>query len=295
MHGYMLKLGNPFLTQWQRRYFYLFPNRVEWRGEGESRAQFVCVHSEPGPGVPPTASAKPLGFTSIIIAVVCALQNLLTMEQIVSVEETQVKEKKCILLRIKGGKQFVLQCEPPQPPWFSTLSLGKTPHPWLTLATPQTATVLRVVHHDSDGQQQAATGTKKSDRRMMTPNLGKGQSLGLPIPRTANQRSRKEKEGEEVEKWSTDRETGSWGADSREQHHGAATQLKPDVGTPELPEGRVRVCLETDELVLDVQENEIEKGEDTFHVFKQLLVEILVRATGGTAETEGEEAWEMEE
>lgn len=37
MHGYMLKLGNPFLTQWQRRYFYLFPNRVEWRGEGESR------------------------------------------------------------------------------------------------------------------------------------------------------------------------------------------------------------------------------------------------------------------
>uniref|UniRef100_A0A8C7LUA7 G protein-coupled receptor kinase n=1 Tax=Oncorhynchus mykiss TaxID=8022 RepID=A0A8C7LUA7_ONCMY len=75
MHGYMLKLGNPFLTQWQRRYFYLFPNRVEWRGEGESR------------------------------------QNLLTMEQIVTVEETQIKDKKCILLRIKGGKQVVLQCE----------------------------------------------------------------------------------------------------------------------------------------------------------------------------------------
>nr|XP_025040598.1 beta-adrenergic receptor kinase 2 isoform X4 [Pelodiscus sinensis] len=75
MHGYMLKLGNPFLTQWQRRYFYLFPNRLEWRGEGESR------------------------------------QNLLTMEQIISVEETQIKDKKCILLRIKGGKQFVLQCE----------------------------------------------------------------------------------------------------------------------------------------------------------------------------------------
>uniref|UniRef100_A0A8D2NRX8 G protein-coupled receptor kinase n=1 Tax=Zosterops lateralis melanops TaxID=1220523 RepID=A0A8D2NRX8_ZOSLA len=36
MHGYMAKLGNPFLTQWQRRYFYLFPNRLEWRGEGES-------------------------------------------------------------------------------------------------------------------------------------------------------------------------------------------------------------------------------------------------------------------
>nr|XP_032801140.1 beta-adrenergic receptor kinase 2 [Petromyzon marinus]XP_032801141.1 beta-adrenergic receptor kinase 2 [Petromyzon marinus] len=75
MHGYMLKLGNPFLTQWQRRYFYLFPNRLEWRGEGDSR------------------------------------QNLLTMEQMQAVEETQVKDKKCVLLRIKGGKQFVLQCE----------------------------------------------------------------------------------------------------------------------------------------------------------------------------------------
>ncbi|XP_051691436.1 G protein-coupled receptor kinase 3 isoform X2 [Oryctolagus cuniculus] len=75
MHGYMLKLGSPFLTQWQRRYFYLFPNRLEWRGEGESR------------------------------------QSLLTMEQIVSVEETQIKDKKCILFRIKAGKQFVLQCE----------------------------------------------------------------------------------------------------------------------------------------------------------------------------------------
>ncbi|XP_051777209.1 beta-adrenergic receptor kinase 2 isoform X1 [Erpetoichthys calabaricus] len=86
MHGYMLKLGNPFLTQWQRRYFYLFPNRVEWRGEGESRETWSVYKKR-------------------------KLQNLLTMEQIVSVEETQIKDKKCILLRIKGGKQFVLQCE----------------------------------------------------------------------------------------------------------------------------------------------------------------------------------------
>ncbi|XP_069713450.1 beta-adrenergic receptor kinase 1 isoform X2 [Phaenicophaeus curvirostris] len=74
MHGYMAKLGNPFLTQWQRRYFYLFPNRLEWRGEGES-------------------------------------PSLLTMEEIDSVEETQVKERKCILLRLRGGKQLVLQCD----------------------------------------------------------------------------------------------------------------------------------------------------------------------------------------
>ncbi|PKU29666.1 beta-adrenergic receptor kinase 1 [Limosa lapponica baueri] len=86
MHGYMAKLGNPFLTQWQRRYFYLFPNRLEWRGEGESP------------------------------------QSLLTMEEIDSVEETQVKERKCILLRIRGGKQFVLQCDPPPGPrWPSPL------------------------------------------------------------------------------------------------------------------------------------------------------------------------------
>uniref|UniRef100_A0A672ISE0 G protein-coupled receptor kinase n=1 Tax=Salarias fasciatus TaxID=181472 RepID=A0A672ISE0_SALFA len=88
MHGYMLKLGNPFLTQWQRRYFYLFPNRVEWRGEGESREAWLRHLKKLRDG-----------------------QNLLTMEQIVTVEETQIKDKKCILLRIKGGKQFVLQCE----------------------------------------------------------------------------------------------------------------------------------------------------------------------------------------
>lgn len=41
LHGSMLKLGNPFLSQWQRRYFYLFPNRLEWRGDGESRVSVV--------------------------------------------------------------------------------------------------------------------------------------------------------------------------------------------------------------------------------------------------------------
>ncbi|KAM3600297.1 uncharacterized protein V6R79_021043 [Siganus canaliculatus] len=38
-----------------------------------------------------------------------------------------------------------------------------------------------------------------------------------------------------------------------------ATQLKPDEGTPELPEGRVRVRLETDGTLLDVTEYETEK------------------------------------
>jgi len=54
-----------------------------------------------------------MGFSNRLSALFLQMlqQNLLTMEQIVSVEETQIKDKKCILLRIKGGKQFVLQCE----------------------------------------------------------------------------------------------------------------------------------------------------------------------------------------
>ena len=58
MHGYMLKLGNPFLTQWQRRYFYLFPNRVEWRGEGDTR---VSGHPWVGGG----------GVVGLVVFVVC--------------------------------------------------------------------------------------------------------------------------------------------------------------------------------------------------------------------------------
>jgi len=61
------------------------------------------------------------GFLPIISALFLQTlqQNLLTMEQILSVEETQIKDKKCILLRIKGGKQFVLQCEV-RLPFFSS-------------------------------------------------------------------------------------------------------------------------------------------------------------------------------
>lgn len=44
------------------------------------------------------------------------------MEEIDSVEETQVKERKCILLRIRGGKQFVLQCDVSVLPWLLATS-----------------------------------------------------------------------------------------------------------------------------------------------------------------------------
>lgn len=53
-------------------------------------------------------------------------QSLLTMDEIDSVEETQVKERKCILLRIRGGKQFVLQCDV-SVPWASPLGAGHLP------------------------------------------------------------------------------------------------------------------------------------------------------------------------
>lgn len=62
----------------------------------------------------PTASALVYHFLRLfgsLMDQIPSQQNLLTMEQIVSVEETHVKDKKCILLRIKGGKQFVMQCE----------------------------------------------------------------------------------------------------------------------------------------------------------------------------------------
>ncbi|XP_002739097.2 G protein-coupled receptor kinase 3-like [Saccoglossus kowalevskii] len=86
MHGQMLKLGGPFLTAWQKRYFYLFPNRLEWQGEGEKG-------------------------------------NILTMEQVMSVDETTIKSFKCIQLKVKGGKQFVLRTEsdPEFVQWFKEI------------------------------------------------------------------------------------------------------------------------------------------------------------------------------
>lgn len=72
MHGYMLKLGNPFLTQWQRRYFYLFPNRLEWRGEGESRVS-------PGDGPPHRLGVEQLPHTALYpMSLVSQKQGLLS-------------------------------------------------------------------------------------------------------------------------------------------------------------------------------------------------------------------------
>ncbi|XP_022106066.1 beta-adrenergic receptor kinase 2-like isoform X1 [Acanthaster planci] len=78
MHGHILKLGGPFLNSWQKRYFYLFPNRLEWQGDGEK------------------------GVSS---------QNVLVMEHVLSIEETMVKGFKCIQLKLKAGKNCILRTE----------------------------------------------------------------------------------------------------------------------------------------------------------------------------------------
>ena len=33
LEGYLYKMGGPFLSGWQKRYFLLYPNRIEWKGE----------------------------------------------------------------------------------------------------------------------------------------------------------------------------------------------------------------------------------------------------------------------
>ena len=33
LHGYLHKLGGPFQSVWQKKYFFLYPNRLEYRGE----------------------------------------------------------------------------------------------------------------------------------------------------------------------------------------------------------------------------------------------------------------------
>ncbi|XP_078680884.1 G protein-coupled receptor kinase 3-like isoform X8 [Branchiostoma floridae x Branchiostoma belcheri] len=80
IHGHLLKLGGPFLTAWQKRYFWLFPNRLEWQGEAEKGD-------------------------------VVQQNNVLVLESVLAVEETTVKGNKCIQLKVKGGKQFLLRPE----------------------------------------------------------------------------------------------------------------------------------------------------------------------------------------
>jgi len=71
LQGYLLKLGGPFLSQWQKKYFHLFPNRLEWRAEPSTLAN-----------------------------------NLITMDDLVSVRECSYKTyDKCICLELCRNKK----------------------------------------------------------------------------------------------------------------------------------------------------------------------------------------------
>lgn len=49
LEGYLYKLGGTLMSNWPRKYFHLFPNRLEWRGEqaGVSESIFCnLIHQE---------------------------------------------------------------------------------------------------------------------------------------------------------------------------------------------------------------------------------------------------------
>eukprot|EP00794_Sanderia_malayensis_P014404 gene14404-15904_t len=76
LHGFLSRLGGPFQSQWQRKYFYLFPNRIEWRGEQVSSAK--C---------------------------------LLPFEDIFSIDETQIKGFKCMKILSRDQKEHTMRAE----------------------------------------------------------------------------------------------------------------------------------------------------------------------------------------
>ncbi|XP_077995186.1 G protein-coupled receptor kinase 3-like isoform X2 [Glandiceps talaboti] len=93
MHGQMLKLGGPFLTAWQKRYFYLFPNRLEWQGEGEK-----------------------------------GNSNIVTWDKVTRIEEGQVKESKCIKIHVehptknkRGTLVLKTESDPEFVQWFKEI------------------------------------------------------------------------------------------------------------------------------------------------------------------------------
>jgi len=71
LHGYLYKLGGPFQSVWQKKYFFLFPNRLEYRSD--------------------TANANQ--------------KTLVTLENVNAIEESNYKSNKCICIRIQGVAQ----------------------------------------------------------------------------------------------------------------------------------------------------------------------------------------------
>lgn len=78
LEGYLYKLGGTLMSNWPRKYFHLFPNRLEWRGEQAGQ-----------------------------------MPSLLCMENITGVEETHVKGFKCIKIstNIRDNRDHILRAE----------------------------------------------------------------------------------------------------------------------------------------------------------------------------------------
>ncbi|XP_015758780.1 PREDICTED: beta-adrenergic receptor kinase 2-like [Acropora digitifera] len=78
LEGYLYKLGGTLMSNWTRKYFHLFPNRLEWRGEQAGQ-----------------------------------MPSLLCMENITGVEETQVKGSKCIKIstNIRDNRDHILRAD----------------------------------------------------------------------------------------------------------------------------------------------------------------------------------------
>ncbi|XP_063675324.1 G protein-coupled receptor kinase 1-like isoform X5 [Bolinopsis microptera] len=96
LQGYLLKLGGPFLSQWQKKYFHLFPNRLEWRAEpswyGNEESSSV--------------SNKIIDWLSGSNETETLANNLITMDDLVSVRECSYKTyDKCICLELCRNKK----------------------------------------------------------------------------------------------------------------------------------------------------------------------------------------------
>jgi hypothetical protein len=70
LEGYLYRMGGPFLPGWQKRYFLLYPNRIEWRGEQVGFSPrchcvefngFIILRFSTCNTVPCNTSATPIG------------------------------------------------------------------------------------------------------------------------------------------------------------------------------------------------------------------------------------------
>ncbi|XP_028415245.1 beta-adrenergic receptor kinase 2-like [Dendronephthya gigantea] len=75
LEGYLYRMGGPFLPGWQKRYFLLYPNRIEWRGEQTNATNLLCWED-----VTSLDEANVKGFKCVKIVTTDAKEHLLRAE-----------------------------------------------------------------------------------------------------------------------------------------------------------------------------------------------------------------------